>query len=195
MTRGWAPLCAALLAIISAGACGKGATTDGGDAGPTGPTKMTVKWTFTGKPASAAECSAHMAEEVFVNLSGTIDPELHKSDTVACSKGTADLGSPLIEKLGQPYVEASLLDAKGVTVTLVGQLVNPTPGATEVVLDFFPAMNVGGAGTSSSSSTSASSAASTSGMGGTGGMMGTGGATTTTSTGTGGKGTGGAGGA
>lgn len=180
MTRGWRPGLVALLGVLSAMACGKSSGGPVVDAGPHGPTKLTVKWTFTGKAASGDECSAHNAEDVYVNMSGTIDPELHQKTTVACSKGSVDFGSPLIEKLGQPYIEAALLDKDGISVAVVGQLVTPTTATTEVVLDFFPAMNVGGMGGSSSSSTSASSTTSSSGMGGTGGA---GGMTTTTGTG------------
>lgn len=195
MKHGWRPALVLLLGVTSAMACSKSSTLATPDAGPHGPTKLTVKWTFTGKAASSAECSAHMAEQVYVNMSGTTDPELHQKKTVDCSKGSVDFGSPLIENLGQPYIEASLLDKDGISVALVSQLVTPTTSTTEVVLDFFPAMNVGGMSGSSSSSTSASSAASSSGMGGTGGT-GTGGATGTggTPVGTGGK-SGGSGGA
>ncbi|APR87243.1 Hypothetical protein A7982_12592 [Minicystis rosea] len=195
MKIGWAR--AIVLAALAVAACSKSGTGDTGDAGPHGPTKLTAKWTFTGKPASASECEAHGASQVYVNLSATIEPSLHQTLTVECEKGTASFGSPLVEELGMPFLEASLLDDKGVTVATVSTNVNPEPGTTTVTLDFFPAMNTGGAGTTSSSAVSSSSSAvssSSGGTGGTGGMpstssaSGTGGAAASSSAGSGGAG-------
>jgi hypothetical protein len=127
-----------------------------------------------------------MGAQVFVTLSATIDPALHKTATVDCEKGTFDFGSPLVEDLGLPYIEASLLDEKGVTVAKASTDVSPVPGSTTVTLDFFPAMNTGGAGGMGSSSSSASSSSttssSTSGMGGMGGAGTTSSSTTSSST-------------
>jgi hypothetical protein len=188
MKMGWVR--ALLLAVAAMAACGKSESSGGtGDAGLHGPTHLVAKWTFTGKPASASECSARMGAEVFVTLSATIDPSLHKTATVDCEKGTFDFGSPRVEDLGMPYVEAALLDDKGVTIATASADVSPTPGSTTVTLDFFPAMNTGGAGgagstSSSSTTTSSSTSSSTSGMGGAGGMGGGGSSSTTTTSST-----------
>lgn len=174
MKTAWARVL--VLAAAALSACGKETTGGTGDAGPHGPTSLTAKWAFTGKPASADECKAHDATDVVVTLSATIDPKLHKTTTVSCSKGSVVLGSLLVENLGQPFLEAALLDAKGVTVATASTRFTPVLGTTTVTLDFFPAMGTGGTGGmgTSSSSAEASSAASTaaassSGMGGAGG--------------------------
>src|SRR5262245_35409005 len=107
MKMGWAQ---ALLVVIAAtAACGKGGSGSTGDAGVHGPTNLVAKWTFTGKAADASGCMAHGASQVYVNLSGTVDPSLHKSATVDCAKGSFSFGSPLVEDLGMPYLEATLL--------------------------------------------------------------------------------------
>ena len=182
---------ALLVALVLVAACGKGgsSTTTGGDAGPEGPTKLTAKWTFTGKPASAAECTAHMGQQVYVNLSGTIDPSLHKTVTTDCSKGTLDLGSLQVQDLGEPYLEATLLDDMGKTITIAGVNVMPTLGSTTVTLDFFPPAGTGGMGGmggmgTTASSTTASTTASSSGggAGGAGGASASSSSSTTTST-------------
>ncbi|MFT3769401.1 MAG: hypothetical protein QM820_28520 [Minicystis sp.] len=193
MKMGWAR--ALLLAAAAMAACSKSGSGDTGDAGPHGPTNLTVKWVFSGKPASASECSAHEALQVFVTLSATLDPELHQTITADCDKGSVSLGSPLVENLGQPFVEAALLDDKGVTVAVASANVTPVPGSTTVTLDFFPVMGTGGAGgMMSSSSSAASSAASTAAASSSGGMGGAGGMMSSSSTGAGGGTTGAGGG-
>jgi hypothetical protein len=154
------------------GSCGKGgngggngggtAGVGGADAGPTGPTDLAVSWTLAGMPADATGCMAHGATQIFVNLSGTIDPALHQSMTVDCAMGSLTFPKLLVEKLGMPYLEGTLLDAKSKTVAITGVDVTPMLGTTAVTLDFFSAMGTGGAG-SSSSAASSSHAASSSG--------------------------------
>ena len=165
---GWAQ--ALLLAGVTVAACGKSGAGATGDAGVHGPTDLVVKWTFTGKPASAAECAARMGQQVDVTMSGTIDPALHKTVTTDCAKGTVDLGSLLVEDLGAPYLEATLLDAKGMTVTIAGVNVTPILGTTTVTFDFFPAvMGTGGAGGTGTTASSVASTAAASSGGGAGG--------------------------
>jgi hypothetical protein len=170
MKMGWAR--GLVLAVAALSACSKGTTGETTDAGPHGPTNLSVKWAFTGQAASASVCTAHGATDVFVTLSATLDPTLHKTVTAACDKGTVSLGSPLVENLGMPFVEAALLDDKGVTVATASATVVPTVGTTTVTLDFYPATGAGGAGgmgSSSSSTSSSTTAASSSGAGGAGG--------------------------
>jgi hypothetical protein len=174
-----------LVALVAVAACGKSSSGTTGDAGVTGPTDVVAKWTFTGKAASAAECTAHMGQQVFVTLSGTIDSSLHKTATADCTKGTVDLGTFQVEDLGAPYLEAALLDDMGVQVAIVGVNVTPVLGKTTVTLDFFPApMGTGGSTSSSVASSVAASSAASSGGGGAGGMM----TTSSTSATTGGAG-------
>jgi len=176
-----------LAALVATAACSKSGTGATGDGGVTGPTDLVAKWTFTGKPASAAECSARMGDKVYVNLSGTVDATLHQTVTADCAKGTVDLGSHQVEDLGLPYLEATLLDAKGVQVTIVGVNVTPVLGTTTVTLDFFPApMGTGGSTSSSVASSVAASSAASSGGGGAGGATTTSTTTSSTSGGAGG---------
>src|SRR4051812_39816505 len=55
---------------------------------PLGPTDVVVTWTFAGEAASDATCMARMGTQVYVNLSGTVDPKLHQTVTEDCAKGT-----------------------------------------------------------------------------------------------------------
>jgi hypothetical protein len=180
--KGWVrALLLAMSAIAAVTACGKGGSGGAGggvDAGLTGPTKLTATWTFSGKPASAAECSTRGAATVFVTLSATLDPTLHKTLSADCATGKVELGTMNIEDLGQPYVEGALLDDKGVALTNAGALVTPTAKTTGVNLDFYPTVSTSSSSSSSSSSTSSSSSSS----GTTTGTGGAGGATTTTTT-------------
>jgi hypothetical protein len=187
---------ALVLATAMVVSCGKSSSSTG-DAGPHGPTNIVVKWTIAGKAASASSCDAQGAKQVFVNLSGTIDVSLHKSVTVDCEKGTTTFTDLLVEDLGEPYLEGTLLDEKGMSVPMgiVGVNLMPVPGTTNVTLDFFPPMNMGGGGMggmmTTSSTTSSTTTTTSSGMGGSGGGT-TSSTTATTSSGSGGGGTGGA---
>jgi hypothetical protein len=172
----------ATAAIVS---CGKGAGggTSSGDAGVHGPTDLVVTWTLAGKPASSADCTANGATQTFVNLSGTIDPSLHQTQTVDCATGTVTFSQLLVEKLGMPDLEGTLLDSMGKTVQTTHLDVMPVLGTTNVTLAFFAPSNTGGGG--GMPTTTASHAASTSGAGGAGGgggATGTGGKSTTAST-------------
>jgi hypothetical protein len=181
-----------LVAVALAVSCGKGGSASTtGDGGLHGPTDVIAEWTFTGKAASASECAAHKAVQVYVNMSGTVDPTLHQTVTVDCAKGSVTFPKLLVEDLGSPYVEATLLDDKMVTIAIVGVNVVPTLGKTTVKLDFFAATMT----TSSSSSTTSTTSSSTSGgMGGGGGSTtgsgsgGGGGSSSATTGGTGGMG-------
>jgi hypothetical protein len=133
----------------------------GGDKAP-GPTDLTVTWTFSGKPASADECMARMGTKVHVNLSGTYDPSLHQTVTEECATGTVKFANLDIEKLGTPYLEGALLNAKEMRVTQAGLTVMPTSGATNATIDFYPIPDGGAGGASSSSSSSSSSKAASS---------------------------------
>lgn len=131
-----------------------------GDKAP-GPTDLTVTWTFSGKPASAEECTTRGGTKVYVNLSGTYDPSLHQSVTEECATGSVKFANLNLDKLGMPYLEGALINAKEIRVTQTGLTVTPTSGPTNVTLDFFPVPD-GGAGGASSSSSSSSKAASSS---------------------------------
>lgn len=141
--------------IMAAADCGKGQEGAGG--GGPGPTDLTVTWTFSGKPASAEECTARKGQKVFVNLSGTVNPDLHQTATEDCAKGSVKFSGLDIETLGMPYLEGRLLDENGKRVTQEGQVILPQSGATNVTLDFFPVQGEGGASASSSSSAASSS--------------------------------------
>jgi hypothetical protein len=171
---------ALLLVTAAIMSCGKGGGSMGstGDAGVNGPTNLVVSWTLAGKPASAATCMAGGAAQIFINLSGTIDPTLHQSTMVDCSMGTFTFGKLLVEDLGtSSYLEGTLLDATGMAVPsgLVGVTVLPTLGTTDVTLAFFAPSGAGGGGmggapaSSSSSQAASSSHAASSSSGGHGG--------------------------
>ncbi len=165
------------VAIVSAlASCGKsgGSAGAGGDvdAGPMGPTNLVVTWTLAGMPASAATCTAHQAAQIYVNLSGTIDPTLHQTTTLDCATGTLTFSQLLVQDLGTPYLEGTLLDSMGATVTITGVDVVPTVGTTNVTLAFFAPQGTGGTTTTTTTTTTHSSSSSTSGSsGGTGGSM------------------------
>lgn len=180
----------ATAAIVSCGKSSGGGGGGGADAGLHGPTEVSVTWTLAGKPADLAGCMAHGASQIFVNLSGTIDPSLHQSQTVDCSAGPVTFKNLLIENLGTPYVEGTLLDAKSTTVAITGVDVSPMLGTTSVTLAFFAPQNTGGMGgmmttgpsSSSSSSTTSSSSGGTGGASSSsGGMGGMGGAPSSSS--------------
>ncbi len=166
----------ATAAIVS---CGKGAGggTSSGDAGLHGPTNLVVTWTLAGKPADAAGCMAHGAVMTYVNLSGTIDPTLHQTQTLDCSAGTVTFSNLLVEDLGMPYLEGTLLDDMGTAVQTTGLDVTPALGTTNVTLAFFGPQGTGGGGMGGSPTTTSSHASSSGGGGGGGG----GGAATTAS--------------
>jgi hypothetical protein len=126
-----------------------------------GPTDVVVSWTLAGKPADAGGCMAHGAAQIFVNMSGTVDPASHQSTTVDCSMGSVTFPKLLVQNLGTPYVEGTLLDAMGKSVAIVGVDAMAMLGTTNVTLAFFGPQNTGG-----SSSTASSSQAASSGMGG-----------------------------
>jgi len=146
---------------------------------PPGPTNLVVSWAFAGKAASADECAAREATQVYVNLSGTIDPALHQKTTEDCASGSVTFPDLDVQKLGTPFLEGILLDKDGKSIAQVGVTVEPTPGSTNVTLDFFGGAGGAGGSPSSSSSTASSSSSSTTGgmggMGGAGGMSGAGG--------------------
>jgi len=180
---------AMLLATAAIVSCGKGTggstTGSTGDAGVEGPTNLVVSWTLAGSAASSATCMAQGAAQVFVNLSGTLDPTLHQSVTVDCATGTTSFPMLLVQDLGTPYLEGTLLDDKGVTVPMgiVGIDVTPMLGTTAVTLAFFAPQNTGGggAGTTSSSTAASSSTTSSSSHAASSSSGGTGGASTTSS--------------
>jgi hypothetical protein len=184
---------ALLVAVAVAVSCGKGESgSTTGDSGLHGPTDVIAEWTFTGKAASASECSAHQAVQVYVNMSGTIDPTLHQTVTLDCAKGSVTFPKLLVEDLGSPFLEGTLLDDKMLAIATVGVNVVPSLGKTTVKLDFFAATTTTSG--SSSSSTSASSTTSSSTTGGTGGATssgsgpGGGGSSSATTGGSGGSG-------
>jgi hypothetical protein len=187
---------ALLIATVAMVSCSKSASTDL-DAGPHGPTNIVVKWTIDGKAASTASCKARNAAQVYINLSGTIDTELHQSVTIDCAKGTTTFESLLVEKLGMPYIEGTLLDDKGVTVNDMdlglaeaGVNLMPIPGTTNVTLAFYPPPSgtggAGGMGASSSSTVASSSSTVASSSSSGGGGMGGGSAASSSSAGAGG---------
>ena len=160
----------AAAAMMSCGKGGGGAVTQ--DGGPGGQTNLVVSWTLAGAAAGSDACMAQGAAQIYVNLSGTIDPTLHESTTVECSLGSVTFSALAIDKLGEPYLEGTLLDAQGTSLAIVGVNVVPQVGATDVSLAFFSPQGTGGGGTtaaasSSSGGTSASTAAASSSSGGT----------------------------
>ena len=174
--RAWALAGVAIVStIVSCGKSGGGGAGAGGgvDAGPMGPTNLVVTWTLAGMPASATTCTAHQGAQVYVNLSGTIDPSLHQTTTLDCATGTVTFSQLLVQDLGTPYLEGTLLDSMGETVTITGVDVVPTVGTTNVTLAFFAPQGTGGAGgtTTTTTTTHSSSSSTSSGSGGTGGSM------------------------
>jgi hypothetical protein len=172
----------AAAAIVSCGKGGGGTGgAGGGDAGPHGPTNVVVSWTIAGMPADATACTAQGAAQIYLNLSGTVDPSLHQSTMVPCSMGTVTWSQLLVEKLGQPYLEGTLLDASGKMVAIAGVDVVPAVGTTDVTLPFFSAQEGGTGGMTTSSSSSSSSSSTTSGTGGDDGGSGDDSGTSTSS--------------
>jgi hypothetical protein len=163
-----------LLATAAIVSCGKGGSgTSTGDAGIHGPTDLVVTWTLAGAAGSTTSCMAHGAAQIYLNLSGTIDPTLHQTQTVDCSLGTLTFSNLLVEDLGMPLLEGTLLDDMGTTVATVDVTVTPMLGMTSIPLAFFAPLSTGGSGgTSASSSTAASSSHAASSSGGTGGAAG-----------------------
>ena len=169
----------ALTGVASTAHCGKGTETTGTPA--LGPTDVVITWTFSGMVTSPAACTANKGQTVRVTMSASSDPSLHQDATAACEKGTVTFSGLDTGALGTPFVEAALLDDKGVTVTHAETTAAAMPGKTAVTLDFFPismttsgdpattsgdpstAASSGGGGMGGMSATSASSAASTSG--------------------------------
>jgi hypothetical protein len=185
---------AMVLAAVAIVSCGKGGGGGGGaggdaDAGPHGPTDIVVSWTLAGMPADATTCMAQGSSQIYLNLSGTIDPSLHQSTTVPCSMGSVTWSQLLVENLGQPYLEGTLLDASGTMVAIVGVDVVPTVGMTNVTLPFFGPNDGGTGGMTTTSSSSSSSSTTSTGTGGdagtssssSGGDAGTGGASSSSS--------------
>src|ERR1700679_3516789 len=93
-----------VLAAVAIVSCGKSSNGGGGggaggssDAGPMGPTNLVVSWTLAGVPADAAGCTARKATNIFVYLSGTIDPSLHQSTTVTCATGKVTFSQLLVQ--------------------------------------------------------------------------------------------------
>jgi hypothetical protein len=159
----------ALTGVAATAHCGKGTETTGTPA--LGPTDVVVTWTFSGMATSPAACTANKGQTVRVTMSASSDPSLHQDATAACEKGTVTFSGLDTGALGTPFVEAALLDDKGVTVTHAETTATATPGKTAVTLDFFPiSMTTSGdpATTSGDPSTAASS-----GGGGMGGMSAT----------------------
>lgn len=170
----------ALTGIAATTHCGK--DSDSGTA-PLGPTDVVVTWTFDGKAASASECMARGGVTVSVTMSATSDPGLHQHGTADCEKGSLTFSGLDTGALGLPFVEAALLDDKGLTKTRADLTVTPTPVKTAVTLDFFPSqVMTTGATTGETVSTAEASSASSGGMGGMGGMSGTSSASSAAST-------------
>jgi hypothetical protein len=167
-----------LLATAAIVSCHKSNETVAADSGLDGPTDLVVTWTLAGMPAQAQSCMMIGAAQVAIDVSGTIDPSLHQSATLDCAAGTTTFPRLLVEKLGTPYVEGTLLDGKGVTVIdamynmplIVGATVTPQIGTTTVKLDFDAWREPSGAASSSGSSSTSTSTSSSSATGGTGGV-------------------------
>ncbi len=105
--------------------------------------------------------AAHGAQQIAITLSGTIDPSLHQSTTVDCSKGSVSFDQLLVQGLGTPYLEGTLLDAMGHSVAIAGVDVVPVLGTTKASLAFFAPSGSGGASSSSTSAASTSAASTT----------------------------------
>ncbi len=73
----------ALAGVAATAHCGKSESTGTPSLGPT---DVVVSWTFDGKAASAAECTARGGVTVSVTMSATSDPELHQHATAECEK-------------------------------------------------------------------------------------------------------------
>jgi hypothetical protein len=162
----------ALAGVASTAHCGKSESTGTPSLGPT---DVVVSWTFDGKAASAAECTARGGVTVSVTMSATSDPELHQQGTADCEKGTLTFSGLNTGALGQPFVEAALLDDKGQTKTRADLTVTPVEGKTEVKLDFFPSQvtttgATTGDATTDAVTTDAVTTVTSGGMGGMGGM-------------------------
>src|SRR4051812_38856063 len=78
-------LFAGTLASCSSGSIGD--TASAGGPAPSVATEIVVTWTFDGKPASVEECAGRGAKHVYLNLSGTVDPALHQTETLDCARG------------------------------------------------------------------------------------------------------------
>ncbi len=154
-------LATAAIVSCSKGGGGNGGAGGGADAGPHGPTDIVVTWTLAGVPADATSCTANGADQIYLNLSGTIDPTLHQTTTVPCSMGSVTWSQLLVENLGEPLLEGTLLDTSGKSVAITDVNVVPTVGKTNVTLAFF-APDDGGTGSSSSSSSSSSTSSTSS---------------------------------
>ncbi len=159
-----------LLAVVGVAAtahCGKGTetTTPG-----LGPTDVVVTWTFDGKPASAAECTARGGVTVAITLSATGDPSLHQDATAACEKGTVKFSGLDTAGLGAPFLEGALLDDKGITVKRAEMTVMPKVGTTAATLDFFATTMTAASTTGDPATTTGDPT--TTGGGGAGGMGG-----------------------
>jgi hypothetical protein len=162
----------ALTGIAATAHCGK---SESSGTPSLGPTDVVVTWTFDGKAASAAECTARGGVTVSVTMSATSDPTLHQHSTESCEKGTVTFSGLNTGALGQPFVEATLLDDKGLTKTRADMTVTPVEGKTEVKLDFFPSqVMTTGATTGDATTDAATTDAATTTSGGMGGMGGMG---------------------
>jgi hypothetical protein len=160
----------ALTCVAATAHCGKG--TDSSGTPPLGPTDVVVTWTIDGKPASAAECMKRGGLQVSITLSATNDPALHQNTTEVCEKGTVTFAGLDTGGLGTPFLEGTLLNDKGGTVTRTDVTVAPTPGKTAVTLDFFAPQPTTGATTGDATVTTGDTTSATSGGGGMGGMGG-----------------------
>lgn len=155
------------------------------------PTDVVISWTIAGEAPTDASCADRGGVSVYVSLSGTIDTELHQDTTVGCAVGSVTFPGLIVEDLGQPYVDAMLLDASGKTVSIASGPVVATAKSTELTLDFFPkSPNPSTTSSTSSSSSVGAGGAGGAGGGGAGGAGGQGGAPSTSSntTGSGGGG-------
>lgn len=150
--------------------CGKGTDTSGTSG--LGPTDLVVTWTFDGKPASGMECVSRGIASVVITLSATSDVTLHQNTTVDCDKGTVTFAGLDTASLGTPFLEGTVIDGKGMTITRTDTTVAPKPGKTAVTLDFFATTMTTSGDPATTSGDPATSSAS-SGGGGAGGMAGT----------------------
>jgi hypothetical protein len=160
----------AAVAVAATAHCGK--RTDTTAPPSLGPTDVVVTWTFDGKPASAAECTARGGLTVAITLSATGEPSLHQDTTAPCEKGTVTFSALDTAGLGMPFLEGALLDNKGVTVTRANVTVTPKAGTTPATLDFFPSTMAASTSGDPATTTGDPATTSGSGMGGMGGMGG-----------------------
>jgi hypothetical protein len=170
-----------LVGIAATAHCGK---SDSTGTPSLGPTDVVVTWTFDGKPASGMECVTRGIASVAITLSATNDVTLHQNATVDCDKGTVTFAGLDTASLGTPFLEGTVIDGKGMTLTRTDTTVMPKPGKTAVTLDFFATtMTTSGDPATTSGDPATSSASSGGGgAGGAGGMAGTSAAATTGST-------------